>query len=254
MHTHARLGAVITALLALLAACAVLSVPAATAATVKPRATFATSYDNPLDAPAAHAGEVRGTPDTSPYLGKWTGYRPSYWVVGDSITAGGLASLRALGATWEVTSIPGRDVSTLPYYVAERMKHETPPTMVVIALGTNASPGWYQADYQAAVDLLPASTRVVFTTTYRDPKLWPNTLDYRRRASIQPHYSQFMHHIDVSRPNTCINEWRGYIEPRYNLLRDGVHPTTDRGYPAWAKRVVSAVHLCAARPMQYARR
>ena len=203
---------------------------------------------NPLDDPAAHAGETTVLPDTSPFLGTWTGYRPSHYMVGDSITWHGLDWLRKRGVTWEVSAIAGRDVSCLPYYIAERMLHETPPTMVVIALGTNATSGWYEEDYQAAVDLLPATTRVTFVTTYRDPEIWHNGLDYRRRAIIQQHYSTFMHNIAAKRKGTGIAEWRNYISIRPNLLRDGVHPTED-GKRAWSYIVSEAVKATRALPV-----
>lgn len=176
--------------------------------------------------PAAHAGEVN-SPDIDKYLGKTEGYRPSVWMVGDSLGVSTEPALRKHGVSWEITAIAGRNVSTMPYYVDERKTNPSPVSTAILSLGTNAVPGWTKANFRAQADRF---NKVMMVTTYRDPVKWPNTVDYRRRAIIQYHYSAWMREIDSERPNTCVADWRKYIEDRYRvryqlLASDGVHLT-----------------------------
>lgn len=198
-------------------------------------------------APEAYAGEVQGRADTSPYIGVVDGYRPSTWMIGDSITAGGERYLRARGVRWEISAVPGRNVGTLPYRLLERQSNYRPVRVAIIALGTNATAGWTKENYRQAVAELPADAKKIFVTTYRDPRLWPSTKDYRRRAIIGAHYSRWMRELDREMANVCVADWRAYVEARYRvrtqLLRDGVHPTA-LGNVRWAALITNTVRNC----------
>lgn len=201
---------------------------------------------SPLDDPAASAGEVRSYTDRDPWLRKTTGYRPSVMMIGDSITAWGEPYLRRLHATWEVSAVPGRNVCTAPYRVRERLMNPSPLRLLVIALGTNACPGWGDADYRALTRMVPASTRVLFVTTWRSAAVFPTArTDYRRRAVIQPHYSATMRSIAATRPGTCVADWARWAAPRYRVAtRDGVHPSVYGNRYGWAPLVRNAVLGC----------
>lgn len=206
----------------------------------------AAAATSPLDNPAAHAGEVAGTPDTSPYLNRWTGYRPMDYAVGDSVTVLGLPWLRRRGIGWEVSAIPGRDVSTLPFYLAERMRHDKPPRGVVIALGANASPGWTKTRLRAAINQLPPTTIVTLVTPYRD-KRWKDA-DYRRASGIAWYYAGWMRDIAKERPHTCLADWAreaAALEAKTpgRVLYDGVH-TTEYGRQVWSWRVSATARNC----------
>jgi hypothetical protein len=199
---------------------------------------------SPVLDPAAHAGEVPGNVDTSPYLGVHDTYRPSYMMIGDSITRASVDALRARGVRWEITSIPGRDVSTLPYYVRDRMMNTAYPLRyLVVALATNATPGWTKAKYAEA---LPEGVTVEFVTSFRDYDKFPATTDYRRRAYVQYAYSLWMKQLAAERPNTCVADWRSYAGPRRaRVLRDGVHPVVSSiGTGEFSYLVVKASRGC----------
>src|SRR5680860_583688 len=136
MTTHRLKHIILTLLLALLAA-ALLVVPTP--------ATF--GYNR--------SGEVPNVQDTSRYIGS-KGWRPSVFWVGDSISVSAYKyGLHTLRPGYEVSAISGRDVSNLPYYLADRLGNGSRLTTVVIALGTNASKGWTYASLRAAVRRIP---------------------------------------------------------------------------------------------------
>ena len=165
-------------------------------------AAGAASLSNQLTDPAAHTGEIPNSPDTDQRVGT-TGWRSGVFMVGDSVTRSGLlAGLRPqrLGHRMGGPSVPGRDVSTLPYYLKDRVaaQHALPPVKhsrrwrrrhprykatprlryplrtTIIAMGSNASAGWTYADLRGAVNSLPKSSVLVFVTPYRDPAVCPS--------------------------------------------------------------------------------
>lgn len=211
-----------------------------------------------LAAPASAADVVPITGtygSSSEWCGTYTPSDPSprTFVVGDSLTVDGRPYLLALHPSWEIQGLRGRNVDCLPMMVSERLKHG-PLDRLVIALGTNAVPGWGEADYQAVVDMVPASTSVVFVNTYRDPSLWPNTeaQPYRTRAGVQWHYSRDLADVVASRPATCLVNWRGYAQAHPGLLLDGTHPRP-RARAAWARMVSRAAAGCGLQRWLYAR-
>lgn len=176
------------------------------------------------------------------------------YVVGDSITSGSRSTLQAMRPGWHINGLRGRLVSTLPMLVSEILAVDPNPRVVVLALGTNASWSWSKAEYLAAVDLLPTTTRVLLVTTYRDPDNWSryakdnwDGIDrpWYQRAYIQSHYSTWMREIDVERANVCVAEWRGLVRNRPWLMFDGVHPNPN-GHKKWADLLVTGVRNCAA--------
>ena len=236
---------------------------------------FADTFSNRLTDPRAHAGEIAGERDTDAYVGT-RGWRSSTFMVGDSLTRIGLlGGFRPLGLAqgWEVSSVSGRDVSTLPYYLRDRVQAQHPHTVVkrlkrrgkhrrgrryrlvrmvqyrypvkkaVIALGTNATQGWSYEDLRSAVNLLPSTTAVVFVTPYRDPVAWPESGSYRVRASVGRTYAAWESRISQLRAHTCVADWRGFVQRYPQVLHDGVHPTS-AGARSWARLVAGAVAAC----------
>jgi hypothetical protein len=183
--------------------------------------------------------------DPDAKLGDATGWRSSTFMVGDSITYQGLHQLRSRGASWEVTTHPGRYVCTLKRFLKDRLANPQPLRKVVIALGTNACEGWGKPEYRSALDLLPASTAVVFVTTYRDPKRWRNTRAYRERAGVQYWYSRWMKELAAERPHTCVADWRTQAASHMGWLSDGTHLKPSIGRIQWSRIVFSAVRRCA---------
>ncbi len=189
-------------------------------------------------------GEVANVRDTSGYVGT-SGWRPRTFWVGDSISV--LAyhyGLHKLRPRYEVSAIPGRDVSNLPYYLDDRLKNSSKLTTVVIALGTNASYGWTYTSLLAAVHRIPKRVRVVFVSTYRDPTVFPRSAStYRTQASIQRAYSAWMTKIAAVRAHACVAPWRHYASRHRSVLHDGVHPNLI-GIAAYIKIVTSTIDEC----------
>jgi hypothetical protein len=229
-----------------------------------------TAYSNRLTDPRAHAGEVAGAVDKDGYVGT-RGWRSSTFMVGDSVTVAGLVlgfRPQHLAQGWEVSAVSGRDVSTLPFYLADRVqaqqrlpyvwhskrwkrhhprlaarKFRYPVKRVVIALGSNATPGWSYTDLRRAVNLVPSSATVTFVTPYRDAAKWPDSGPFRVRASVAAAYASWERRIAELRPHTCIADWAGFAQRYPWLLPGGVHPT-GRGAEAWARIVESATDRC----------
>ena len=247
------------ALVAILLPLALLGVPAHSA-----------TYSNRLTDPRAHAGEVVGAIDTDTYVGT-RGWRSSTFMVGDSVTHIGLVlgfRPQHLAKGWEVSAASGRDVSTLPFYLEDRVaaqrllpygqhsrrwrrrhrrtaarKFRYPLKRVVIALGANATPGWSYTGLRKAVNLVPSSTTVTFVTPYRDAAQWPDSEPFRVRASVAAAYTSWEHRIAKLRRHTCIADWAGFVQRYPSAVHDGVHPTGS-GSRAWGRIVASAVDRC----------
>lgn len=169
---------------------------------------------------------------------------PSHtFMVGDSITNRGTDDIKALRPNWDVQGLPGRNVDCLPMFIDERLKTGY-ISRVVIALGTNATEGWGQDQYQAVVDKFPARVQVIFVNTYRDPTLWPSTKPYRTRASTQYYNSKYMANIAATDPGRiCVANWRAYAANHPEVITDGVHPNA-AGQDAWADIIDTATVNC----------
>lgn len=159
----------------------------------------------------------------------------SVYMVGDSITALGVDDLAE--PSWTVNGKPGRLVSTLPFFLRGHAEQT-----VVIALGTNAAPGWTEASYRKAIALLPASTRVVLVTTYRDPA-YNRSPDYKHDPAHSLAYTQAMIRIAQTRPHTCVVPWRYWARHHNGMLTEGTHPNA-AGQKVWASMVKKAVEAC----------
>jgi hypothetical protein len=201
--------------------------------------TAAPSHADVRDNPAAHSGENTQYVDQDRFLGRTHGRRPKVFVVGDS-----MVYEARLPKSWEVSAVPGRDVSTLPYYIRDRTANRSRLRTVVIALGTNASAGWNRESYTAAIARLPRKTRVVFVSTFRDPVIFSRSaVPYRQQAWVQSFYSMWMGKIAAKRKYTCVVPWRQYVTKNSTAVHDGVHPSP-YGMRAYVKMLTKAVKRC----------
>lgn len=152
-------------------------------------------------------------------------------MVGDSMTYGATAYLKSKQPSWHIDGQWGRGVTQLPVqidrYLADNLAY---PRTLIVALGTNRQAGWSEARYRAALAKVPASTRVVFVTTYHvnDP------------ANEDESYSQWMRNIDSYRSYTQIADWRSAAQADPTLVRDGTHQSDPRGIETWGNLVLSA--------------
>ena len=161
-------------------------------------------------------------------------------LIGDSLTHYAAPTLLERRPKWKVDAIGGRKVETLPRRIRDDLATYGVPRHLVIALGTNESPGWTRADYAAAVDMVPRSTEVFFITTYRDPAVFGQD-----RADIQETYSSWMRSISKYRDNVSFINWRGHVKRNPALLRDGVHATDPEGIRYWVDLVEASIaHNC----------
>lgn len=166
------------------------------------------------------------------------------FVIGDSIANLGAPYLRVMRPDWLIFTIGGLSVSTIPELIETILSVNPEPELVVVALGTNADATWTRADFDAALALLPSTTKVALVTTYRDPLVFPPTFPtLGAREYFQPIYSWWMREAAETRPNTCAVNWRALVARNPSLLYDGVHPT-GVGRQWWAWMVSSAGTSC----------
>lgn len=201
--------------------------------------------------PLAHVHELSGYPDPDHYLGRTSGPRPRVFMVGDSITYRGYrANLHHDRPGWEVSTVPGRDVGTLPYYLQDRLADPARLDTVVIALGSNYTPGWGIAKYGQMVDLIHRArprAKVVLVTTWRGPK---TPKKYRITVRTSPRSASLIAYsmrrvAQQRRGFVCIANWRAYAHkhPRQLDARK-VHPRRGHGTRAWTRIVTRAVARC----------
>lgn len=191
----------------------------------------------------AHRGQVAGYPDPDRWLGNRGKRRPHKLVIGDSITYRGYRSLglRSL----EVTAAPGRNVGTMECYLRDRLANRRSRLhVVVMALGTNASPWWTYADFKRMVALVAQAsprTRIVMVSTYRTVESSPERWGIRSAASTSVTYARWMRVIAGWSSRVCLADWSSYAASRPWSTVDGVHPSP-KGTIGWAGLIRSAVH------------
>jgi hypothetical protein len=166
------------------------------------------------------------------------GARTGTLLVGDSLSWRGSNELAGLRSRWRLDAVPGRPVTQLTARVRHHLEVRGAPETLVVALGTNPRASWRKRDYVAAVGLLPAETRVLFVTPYRDPAQSSAWAVRRLEA-----YDRWMREIAATRPGTCLADWRGLVATRPELLVDGTHQSPD-GEAAWAELVSSSWDAC----------
>ena len=157
---------------------------------------------------------------------------------GDSLSARARGKLRLLHPDWRLSAVRGRNVRRLPDLVAQHLDEHGAPGTLVVALGTNPDADWSRDSYRGVVQLLPAGTKVVFVTTYRDPEVFGV-----ERSDMLRRYSRWMRQIAAERPGTCLVPWRSRVIRRPHLMVDGVH-ATPRGERVWTRLVSQGVGGC----------
>lgn len=179
--------------------------------------------------------------------GTTSGSDTSVFVAGDSITRMGTRALRARGLQWQVDAHGGRPVTSLGWVLGERLQRGPAPRVAVVALGSNARPGWDAVSgYRAMIAQLPATTTVVFVSVYRNPAYYTSRVA-RKRPDWNPRYSlaytRAMHQVAAARPHTCVAPWRPWAKAHRKNLTGGVHPHR-QGRRAWARIVARTVASC----------
>lgn len=159
-------------------------------------------------------------------------------VIGDSITVMGTPYLLAQKPTWIVDAVNGREVGVLKHRIRVDLVADGTPRRLIIALGQNISPDWTKADYEAATELVPASTEIYFISTYRDPDIFG-----QEAADTEATYTGWMRQIAAHRPRTHMIPWRARVLDGSVQLVDGSHPTDPEGRQYWANLVVARVAL-----------
>lgn len=183
------------------------------------------------------AGQCRAT--DPPPLAEGTG--TGTLLVGDSLSWRGSDELGRLRPRWRLDAVPGRPVTQLSSRVRSYLAARGAPETLVVALGTNARSVWRKRDYAAAVALVPAETRVLFVTPYRDPANNSGQAVTRLAA-----YDRWMREIATARPHTCLADWRTLVSDQPELLVDGTHQSPD-GEAVWADLVSTSWETCPAR-------
>jgi GDSL-like lipase/acylhydrolase family protein len=181
-------------------------------------------------------------PSQAPAL---AGARPGdLWVVGDSITYVSAPTLRprlqkTVTGQVLIDGVGGRPVADLDDLVDQELAMPGTPSVMVLALGTNPSPGWGLGDYQRVVESIPDRTVVVLVTVYRTPDTAGSSI-----AHLLARYSHWMRETARGRPNVCIADWRAAAQrhPEAYLV-DGVHPTAT-GQRVWSSIIRRAVERC----------
>lgn len=171
------------------------------------------------------------------------------YVIGDSITAMGAPMLNLRRPDWHINGVAGRHVQALGEEVAAVLAVDPTPRAIVVALGTNRAPDAlddYDTVYRDALTAVPAATRLLLVTPYRNRELWGAALisDDRLRAYHAYHYARAMHDFAEARPRTCIAGWRARMNREPWRLFDGVHPKW-RGRLIWARMVAESLDRCA---------
>lgn len=159
-------------------------------------------------------------------------------LVGDSLSWRGANELAGLHPRWSLDAVPGRPVTQLSSRIRQHLAARGAPETLVVALGTNPRTSWRKRDYVAAVALVPAETRVLFVTPYRDPA--KNTAWAVARLEA---YDRWMREITATRPGTCLADWRALAIDRPELLVDGTHQSPE-GEAEWAGFISASWDAC----------
>lgn len=159
------------------------------------------------------------------------------FVIGDSVTHRAADEITRLHRTWAVDGRPGTVLSSFKTRFRAYLGTHRMPRTVVLALGTNGDRTTRQ-DYLAALRLIPARTRLVLVTPYRDQAIYG-----RRKATLMHNIAGWMRQIAAGRPHTCLAPWQATVERRPSLLVDGVHQTRSAEM-TWAKVVSRATTAC----------
>jgi len=170
------------------------------------------------------------------------------YLTGDSITYWSAPSIEALRPGWNIEGVPGRQVQSLALQVEQILAADPSPRAIIVELGTNTA-GWadYRALYAEALAPVPAATKIILVTPYRDPVKFSRDSDYpeNRKAYHQYHAAKAMRALVAARPRTCIARWRYLAGHRPWLLHDGIHPTM-RGRAVLAELLAKTVRGCAS--------
>lgn len=161
-------------------------------------------------------------------------------MVGDSLTQWGSPELAQIRPGWSINGVAGRRVKELPRLIRSILAVDPRPRLVVVALGSNPSAGWTRADYARAVALLPASTRVVYVTTYIAP--WALNKAPSSKALTRK-YAVWMAELASQRPHTCAVPWNVVARNHQGWLLDGLHETP-LGYVMRAQLIVRTSESC----------
>lgn len=145
--------------------------------------------------------------------------------IGDSITHRIKRELHTAKPEWVIDGRNGRNVGLLRNVFDEKVEKFGQPKNWVFELGQNVDPDddWTKADYEDVIDDIPSNVNVFFVTTYRDPKVFPDT------APTVQQYATWMRQLADERANVFVIPWRdavidGHWKGQPAVLVDGSHP------------------------------
>ena len=162
-------------------------------------------------------------------------------LIGDSVAWRATDELADLRPDWTVDAVPGRLVDELGPRIDRYLAGHRPPTLAVVALGTNPGAGWVLGDYLDAVAGLPRSTRVVWVTPHRSTARGPG--NPRWLVAEVSRVERAMRRAANLRPGSCLVDWTELTRRQPGVLLDGVHPTRP-GELTWARLVVRGATDC----------
>lgn len=204
---------------------------------------FVLGMASPASAVTVDITGTQGSPTSNCW--KYTTPDPLWgtFMVGDSLSSLGKTQMLALRPYWHINSYGGRNVDCLTRLLINRVNDGSLHT-VVVELGTNAVESWGLANYRNALSWLPDDVKVILVTPYRDPAIWTDSFDFRRRASTSATYAGYMADLADERPLTCLAYWRSYASSRKYILSDGVH-VKDEYLGDWATVISNGVSSCS---------
>lgn len=167
------------------------------------------------------------------------------YVTGDSIAYWAAPIIEERRPGWYIEGVPGRQVQTLSTQVEQILAADPRPRAIIVELGTNTAEFEdYEALYREALAPVPAGTKVVLVTPYKDPdKFGRDTTWPSARKSYHQYYAARAMNRLARAEGVCVARWRYMAHRNPELLHDGIHPNM-RGRRALTSLLIDTVRSC----------
>lgn len=149
---------------------------------------------------------------------------------------------------WIIDAVGGRNVNKLTERIQYHLANvDSSPSIFIMALGTNPDPedDWWKWKYEQALNLLPATTKVVLVIPVRAGS------NKNAKGAQVTKYAGWLHEIAAERNNTIVANWRNRaltnpvpdpVTGISSLLTEGIHQTHPLGRRTWLTIVETAVN------------